>query len=182
MMLKVNEKVVNTVVKMVEEYVQEKYDMFVIGSVYGDRNVIGFRYATVEELRNLTAAYVYAENKMREEAKMTMTVDTKNKVVWIEVVTQENTEEQVDLNAILRTIRNAQRIKDVKLERATKAVERALEEYTKEIIGIVERMNEKDFLRVLSACGNEISPEEKDLIVTAYTSRRKEKSEYNNLW
>ena len=174
MMLKVNEnEKVNAVAEMIEKYMNDKYMMFAVGSIYG--NKIGFRYANDEELRNLTAAYVYAECKMKkEETKLKMMIDTKNKVAWIEVVI-EDTEEQVDLDTILKRIRSAQGIKDAKLERVTKAVERVLEEYADEIIGIVENMNEKDFLRVLYACGNEIRPDEKDLILTAYTSRRKEK-------
>ena len=179
MMLKVNEKL-NTVVKMVEKYVQDKYDMFVVGSVYGDRSMIGFRYASDEELRKLTAAYVYVEHNVKDDGvKLKMTIDTKNKVVWIEVVAIEET--SADLDTILKRIRSAQGIKDVKLERVTKAVERVLEEYTNEIISIVENMNEKDFLRVLYACGNDIRPDEKDLIITAYTSRQKQK-DYDNLW
>ena len=87
----------------------------------------------------------------------------------------------MDLDTILERIRNVQRIKDIKLERVTKAVERTLEEYTNEIIGIVEDMDEKDFLRVLYACSDEIKPDEKELIITAYASRRKEE-DYDNLW
>ena len=179
MMLKVNEnEKVNAVVEMIEKYARDKYDVFELGSIYG--NKIGFRYTNDEELRILTAAYVYTEHNMKEKVKMKMTIDTKNKVVWIDVVIPE-TEEQVDLDTILERIRNVQRIKDIKLERVTKAVERTLEEYTNEIIGIVEDMNEKDFLRVMSACGNEIGPDEKELILMAYTSRRKEE-DYDNLW
>lgn len=184
MMLKENKRLVNEkayeVAEMIEKYMNDKYMMFAVGSVHDKK--IGFHYATVEELRNLTAAYVYAENKMKkEETKLKMMIDTKNKVAWIDVVIPE-TEEQVDLDTILKRIRSAQGIKDVKLERVTKAVERVLEEYTNEIVDIVESMNEKDFLRVLYACGNDVSAEEKDLIVTAYTRRHKEKSEYDNLW
>ena len=177
MTLKVNEKVnekVNAVAEMIEKYMNDKCMMLAVGSIYG--NKIGFHYANDEELRNLTAAYVYTEYKMKkEETKLKMMIDTKNKVAWIEVVIPEDTEEQVDLDIILKRIRSAQGIKDAKLERVTKAVERVLEEYADEIIGIVENMNEKDFLRVLYACGNEITPDEKDVIVTEYTSRRKEK-------
>ena len=178
MMLKVNEnEKVNAVVEMIEKYARDKYDVFELGSIYG--NKIGFRYTNNEELRILTAAYVYTEHNMKEKVKMTMKIDTKNKVVWINVTAIKET--SMDLDTILERIRNVQRIKDIKLERVTKAVERTLEEYTNEIIGIVEDMDEKDFLRVLYACSNEIRPDEKELIITAYASRRKEE-DYDNLW
>lgn len=178
MMLKVNEnEKVNAVVEMIEKYARDKYDVFELGSIYG--NKIGFRYTNDEELRILTAAYVYTEHNMKEKVKMKMTIDTKNKVVWINVSVIE--EVPTDLDTILERIRNVQRIKDIKLERVTKAVERTLEEYTNEIIGIVEDMDEKDFLRVLYACSDEIKPDEKELIITAYASRRKEE-DYDNLW
>ena len=178
MMLKVNEnEKVNAVVEMIEKYARDKYDVFELGSIYG--NKIGFRYTNNEELRILTAAYVYTEHNMKEKVKMTMKIDTKNKVVWINVTAIGET--SMDLDTILERIRNVQRIKDIKLERVTKAVERTLEEYTNEIIGIVEDMDEKDFLRVLYACSNEIRPDEKELIITAYASRRKEE-DYDNLW
>ena len=88
MMLKVNEKV-NAVVEMIEKYARDKYDVFELGSIYG--NKIGFRYTNDKELRILTAAYVYTEHNMKEKVKMKMTIDTKNKVVWINVSVIEET-------------------------------------------------------------------------------------------
>lgn len=153
------------------EYIGKDYRKADYVTVFG--NKIGCDYTSEKdtsekELRTLVAAYVNAKHKVTG-VNLTVKVDTAYKVLWIYVETPEsNNDVDFDASLILKRIKNAKRIKDAKLEQVTKAVERTLREYTDSIMKIAEDMTFEDFERFMTACGNEISPEEKELILGAY--------------
>lgn len=159
------------------EYIGEDYRKADYVTVFG--NKIGCDYTSEKELRALVAAYVNAKHKVTG-VNLTVGVDTAYKVLWIHVETPDsNNDVDFDASLILKRIKNAKRIKDVKLEQVTKAVERTLREYTETINEIVKDISIDDFERIMTACGNEISQEEKELIKDAWNVSC---SKYDYLW